>query len=80
MVEPGEELDAALDLAAQISRGAPNARRVVKREINREYVRYDRMSMEESLYGPEPIEGFKAFKEGRNPDWVPEDLRSEGRL
>jgi len=52
----------------------------VKREINREYVRYDRMSMEESLYGPEPVEGFNAFKERRNPDWVPGDLRTEGRL
>jgi enoyl-CoA hydratase len=80
MAEPGEELEAAIALAAQIARGAPNARRVVKREINREYVRYDRMSMEESLYGPEPIEGFNAFKERRNPDWVPEDLRTEGRL
>ena len=65
---------------SQIARGAPDARRVVKREINREYVRYDRMSMEESLYGPEPVEGFNAFKERRNPDWVPEDLRTEGRL
>ena len=80
MVEPGEELDTALEVAAQIARGAPGARRVVKREINRQYVRYDRMSMEESLYGPEPVEGFDAFKERRNPDWVPEDLRTEGRL
>ena len=31
-------------------------------------------------YGPEPVEGFTAFKERRNPDWVPEDLRTEGRL
>ena len=80
MVEPGEELDTAIEVAAQIARGAPNARRVVKREINREYVRYDRMSMEESLHGPEPLEGFNAFKERRNPDWVPADLRTEGRL
>lgn len=80
MVEPGEELEEAMAVAAQIARGAPGARRVVKRELNRQYVRPDRMSMDESLYGPEPIEGFEAFKERRNPDWVPEDLRTEGRL
>lgn len=80
LVEPGQELDTALDVAAQIARGAPDARRAVKREINRSYPRWDRMSMEESLRGPEPIEGFRSFKEGRNPTWVPEDLRTEGRL
>lgn len=80
MVEPGDELETALGVAAQIARGAPDARWVVKREINRGYPRYDRMSMERSLRGPEPIEGFRSFKEGRNPDWVAEDLRSDGRL
>jgi enoyl-CoA hydratase len=80
LVEPGEELDAALDIAAQIARGAPEARWVVKREINRGYPRYDRMSMEHSLRGPEPVEGFRSFKEDRNPDWVPDDLRTDGRL
>ena len=52
----------------------------MKREINRGYDRPDRMSMDESLFGPETLEGFHAFKERRNPDWVPEDLRTEGRL
>ena len=80
MVEPGEELEAAIGVAADIARGAPGARWVVKREINRQYPRYDRMSMEDSLFGPEPLEGFTSFKEGRNPSWVPEDLRTEGRL
>ncbi len=80
MVEPGEELRTALDVAAQIARGAPKARAAVKRELNRQYERMDRMSMDESLYGPEPVEGFEAFKERRNPSWVAEDLRTEGRL
>ena len=80
LVDPGDELDEALALAAQIARGAPGARRVVKRELNRQYERPDRMSMDESMYGPEPIEGFEAFKARRNPDWVPDDLRTEGRL
>ena len=52
----------------------------MKREINRQYERTDRMSMDESLWGAEPVEGFTAFKERRNPDWVPEHLRTEGRL
>jgi enoyl-CoA hydratase/carnithine racemase len=80
MVEPGRELDEAFELAAQIVRGAPHARAAVKREINRQYERTDRMSMDRSLFGPEPVEGFNAFKERRNPDWVPEELRTEGRL
>jgi enoyl-CoA hydratase/carnithine racemase len=80
LVDPGDELDTALEVATQIARGAPEARWVVKREINRGYPRYDRMSMEHSLYGPEPVEGFTAFQEGRNPSWVPTDLRSEGWL
>jgi enoyl-CoA hydratase/carnithine racemase len=80
MVEPGDELGAGIEIATQIARGAPEARWVVKREINRGYPRYDRMSMEHSLRGPEPIEGFRSFKQDRNPSWVAEDLRSEGRL
>jgi enoyl-CoA hydratase/carnithine racemase len=73
-------LDEAVDIAKQIARAAPSARRVVKREINRQYERPDRMSMDESLFGPEALEGFVAFKERRNPTWVAEDLRTEGRL
>ena len=80
MVEPGRELDEAVEVAAQIVRTAPKARGVVKREINRGYERPDRMSMDESLFGPEALEGFHSFKERRNPDWVPADLRTEGRL
>src|SRR5690606_34481078 len=77
---PADVLDEALAVAAQIARGAPGARKVVKREINRQYERADRMSMDESLWGAEPVEGFNAFKERRNPDWVPTDLRTKGRL
>jgi enoyl-CoA hydratase/carnithine racemase len=80
LAEAGTELDQAMEVAAQIARGAPKARLVVKRELNRQYERMDRMSMDDSLFGPEPIEGFEAFKERRNPGWVPEDLRTEGRL
>lgn len=80
LAEPGRELDEAVDIARQIARGAPGARSAVKRGINQQYEVMDRMTMDESLYGPEPIEGFEAFKERRNPSWVPEDLRTEGRL
>lgn len=79
-VPPGSERAEAIEIAKQISRGAPNARSIVKREINRQYETYDRMSMTESLYGAEALEGFNAFKERRNPSWVPDDLRTEGRL
>jgi enoyl-CoA hydratase/carnithine racemase len=80
VVKPGTELDEAIEIAKQIARGAPGARAAVKRELNRQYEHYDRMSMTESLYGPEALEGFHAFKERRSPTWVPEDLQIEGRL
>jgi enoyl-CoA hydratase len=80
VVEPGTELDEAIEIAKQIARGAPGARSAVKREINRQYERFDKMSMTESLHGPEALEGFKAFKERRSPSWVAEDLQIDGRL
>lgn len=80
LCEPGDELDVAIEIAKQIARSAPSARRVVKREINRQYERMDRMSMDESLFGPEALEGFHAFKERRSPTWVAEDLQVDGRL
>ena len=43
-------------------------------------VGYDRMSMDASLAGPEPVEGFRAFKERRSPSWVPSALQVPGRL
>jgi enoyl-CoA hydratase len=35
--------------------------------------------MDQSLAGPEMVEGFRAFKEHRSPDWVPDDLKIDGR-
>ncbi len=59
---------------------APQARLAVKRVINEAYGHPDRMSMEESLAGPECVEGWVAFKERRAPAWIPEEVRPEGRL
>jgi len=61
-------------------RSAPQARLAVKREINASYGRYDRMSMDESLAGAECQEGWLAFSERRSPSWVPEGMRTDGRL
>jgi enoyl-CoA hydratase/carnithine racemase len=76
----GAALDVALGVAADLARAAPGARAVVKREINAQYARFDRMSMAESLRGPEAHEGFLAFKERRMPSWVPDELAVDGRL
>jgi hypothetical protein len=38
------------------------------------------MAMDASLAGPEPAEGWAAFRERRAPSWVHPDLRREGRL
>jgi enoyl-CoA hydratase len=73
-------LDESIVVLGAVCRTAPQARTVVKRIINENYGRYDRMSMDESLAGPETLEGWLAFKERRSPSWVPEELRQEGRL
>ena len=73
-------MTAAFEALAGAARCAPQARAEVKRAISQQYGAYDRMSMDESLAGPEALEGFHAFKERRQPAWVPEDLRTEGRL
>ena len=75
-----ELIGAATDALAWCCRSAPDARQEVKRVFDRYYGTYDRMAMDESLAGPEPVEGFAAFKQRRNPSWVPSDLRTDGRL
>jgi len=80
-VVPHDELiESALDVVAWCCRTAPDARNECKRVFDRYYGAYDRMAMDQSLAGPEPLEGFVAFKERRNPSWVPADMRTEGRL
>ncbi|MCU1368384.1 MAG: Enoyl-CoA hydratase/isomerase [Ilumatobacteraceae bacterium] len=71
---------AATDALVWCCRAAPSARNEVKRVIDRYYGTYDRIAMDSSLAGAETVEGFVAFKERRNPSWVPPDLRSDGRL
>ena len=52
----------------------------MKRTLHEYYGHYDRMAMDASISGDEMVEGFRAFKERRSPSWVPEELRTEGRL
>ena len=62
-------------------RTAPEARMHVKRIINDNYGKPDRMSMDWSVFrGPEAREGMTAFAEKRSPSWIPEALRSGKRL
>ncbi len=77
---PDRVLEEAIEALEACCRSAPQARSVVKRVINDGYGRYDRMSMEDSLAGPECVEGWLAFKERRQPSWVPQELRTDGRL
>jgi enoyl-CoA hydratase/carnithine racemase len=80
-VVPHDELeDAATEALVQCARSAPTARADVKRSLDQYYGLYDRIGMNASLRGPEPVEGFAAFKERRNPSWVHPDLRTDGRL
>ncbi|ADP83727.1 enoyl-CoA hydratase/isomerase family protein [Pseudofrankia inefficax] len=80
-VVPHEEVqDVALEALRACCRGAPEARADVKRVIATHYGSYDRMTMDKSVYGSEAREGWLAFSQRRNPEWVPEDLRTSGRL
>jgi len=73
MKEAGEAM-------SELCRAAPEARAALKREINKGYGRYDRMSMDLSLAGDEFKEGMASFTQKRAPAWIPEDLRPDGRL
>jgi len=78
---PHDELFAvAIDALTWCARTAPSARNEVKRVFDRYYGTYDRIAMDASLAGPEAAEGFRAFKERRNPEWVAPALRTDGRL
>jgi enoyl-CoA hydratase/carnithine racemase len=80
-VVPHEDLlPTAVDALEWCCRTAPEARRAVKRTFHEYYGHYDRMAMDQSLSGPEMVEGYMAFKEHRSPASVPEDLRTDGRL
>jgi enoyl-CoA hydratase len=70
----------ATEILERCCRCAPDAYSNVKRIISDVYGTYDRMTMQESLTGPEAAEGWLAFRDRRNPIWVRDELRTEGRL
>lgn len=80
VVPHAELLDRAVEVLEQCCRTAPGARAEVKRAFHAYYGTYDRMAMDASLSGPEPVEGWAAFRERRNPTWVHPDLRTDDRL
>jgi 1,4-dihydroxy-2-naphthoyl-CoA synthase len=53
---------------------------VVKSSLDNYLGLFDRIGMQASYSSPEALEGFRAFKERRSPDWVHPDLRIDGRL
>ncbi|MGO9000705.1 MAG: enoyl-CoA hydratase/isomerase family protein [Limisphaerales bacterium] len=80
-VVPHDQLLAEAEAAlAACCRTAPGARRHAKRIIDAFYGDYERTTMDDSLAGPEAVEGYEAFRDRRSPEWVPPALRIEGRL
>jgi enoyl-CoA hydratase/carnithine racemase len=73
-------MSAATEALLECCYAAPGARESLKRVINEQYGKYDRMTMDASLYSPECEEGWKSFAERRAPTWIPEDIRPDGRL
>ena len=80
VVPHDELLDRAVEVLTQCCRTAPDARVAVKKAFHDYYGTYDRMGMDASLAGPEPAEGWAAFREKRSPSWVHPDLRTDGRI
>jgi enoyl-CoA hydratase len=76
----GDVVAEATDALKWACRTAPEARATIKQRFSDFYGDYDRMAMEASLAGPEPIEGFHAFKERRSPAWIPDGLETDGRI
>ena len=74
-VVPHDELrSAAVEVARDVLRTAPDARLHVKRMLNERYGRIDYPTMFwAQQHSPEPREGMLAFMEKREPNWVPED-------
>jgi len=80
-VVPHDELmGVAREVLAQCCRTAPGARALVKSSLDSYLGLYDRIGMSTSIQGGEAVEGFRAFKERRSPDWVHPQLRADGRL
>jgi enoyl-CoA hydratase/carnithine racemase len=80
-VVPHDELmTAACDVLAVCCRTGPGARRVVKSSLDNYLGLFDRIGMQASYSGEEAVEGFRAFKERRSPNWVHPDLRVDGRI
>jgi enoyl-CoA hydratase/carnithine racemase len=80
VVPHDELLGAATEVLTQCCRSAPEARRDTKRVLDQYVGLHDRVAFFDSLQREESREGFTAFVEKRSPEWVPEALRTEGRL
>jgi enoyl-CoA hydratase/carnithine racemase len=75
-VVPHEQLVAATDeVVRDILRAAPRARVALKRVMNARYGAIDKITFDESVGGEEVVEGFRAFVEKRDPDWIPDEFR-----
>lgn len=80
VVPDDQVLAVAEEVAAAISRTAPQARLAVKRIVNDNYGRVDQMTFGAMLMNDEMTEGMRAFTEKREPSWVPEAFRRGGRI
>lgn len=80
VVPHDELLGEAHEVLAQCCRTAPAARAVIKATLDSYLGLYDRIGMSTSLGAPEAVEGFRAFKQRRSPEWVHPELRLDGRL
>ena len=65
--------DTAREIAMSVLQTAPKARLQCKRMINSNYPPIDEITFEQSMQSAEVMEGFSAFIEKRDPDWVPKN-------
>jgi enoyl-CoA hydratase/carnithine racemase len=73
-------MTSAVEALTQCCWAAPKARGHVKRGINMQYGLYDRMTFTSTMFEDEFAEGWQAFAARRAPDWIPEEIRPDGRI
>ena len=72
-VVPHEQLEAAVaETIGWIRQTGPEARKALKRDLNRVLPRIDMEMFADSLRSDEVTEGFRAFVEKRPPSWSPD--------
>lgn len=72
---PADDLESTVrEIAAQFARVSPDARRLYKRAVNASLQRVNSTVVLEAALTPNGLEGLAAFRDKREPKWVPTEV------